>query len=115
MQALIAAAKSGQVDIVYAAAMDRLSRSQADIAPLFEHLRFLGIQIVARAEGPLNVMLIGMKGTMNADALSVISTKTRDAFAIAFRWENPGNLAYDNGTKIEHDGNGERIRGLLER
>jgi len=115
IQALIAAAKSGQVDIIYADAMDRLSRSQADIATLFEQLRFLGIQIVTRTEGPLNTMLIGMKGTMNADALSVISTKTRDALRHRFQMgKNPGGLAYGYRTKIEHDGNGERIRGLVE-
>lgn len=33
--------EDGGIDIVYADAMDRLSRSQADIAMLFERLRFV--------------------------------------------------------------------------
>lgn len=115
MQSLISIAKSGQVDVVYADAMDRLSRSQGDIATLFEQLRFRNVQLVTRAEGPLNALLVGLKGTMNADALTVISTKTRDALRHRFQMgQNPGGIAYGYRTKIEHDVRGERIRGLVE-
>ena len=60
MQTLIALAKSGRIDVVYADAMDRLSRSQGDIASLFELLRFRGVQL-ARDDGSPDrgVLLIG--------------------------------------------------------
>jgi site-specific DNA recombinase len=34
----------GRFDIVFAEALDRVSRDQADVATLFNHLRFAGVQ-----------------------------------------------------------------------
>ncbi len=51
MGALLAAIEAGSIDIVYTDAMDRLSRSQADIAMLFECLRFRDIVLTTRKEG----------------------------------------------------------------
>ncbi|TVV76250.1 recombinase family protein [Sphingomonas solaris] len=78
MQALLQRIKAGDVDVVFADAMDRLSRGQADIAALHERLRFRGIRIITRNEGEISTMLIGMKGTMNAEAVTITSVKTRD-------------------------------------
>ncbi|WP_353443013.1 recombinase family protein [Sphingomonas faeni] len=43
MKALLAVVAAGGVDIFYADAIDRLSRSRADIATLFDYLEFRGI------------------------------------------------------------------------
>lgn len=51
MGALLAAIESGGIDIVYTDAIDRLSRSQVDIAMLFERLRFHDIVLATRREG----------------------------------------------------------------
>lgn len=48
LQALLAAVGTGGVDVVFADAMDRVSRSQADIASLYERLKFRGILLVTR-------------------------------------------------------------------
>lgn len=65
-QALTRAAKAGACDIVLAEALDRLSRNQADTARLFEELTFAGVQIVTLAEGVVNELHVGLKGTMNS-------------------------------------------------
>jgi len=115
MKALLAAVAAGGIDIVYADAMDRLSRSQADIAMLFERLRFRGIILATRKEGRVTPLHIGMMGTINAEQLSATSEKTRDALVRRHAMgKNPGGSAYGYEKRIEHDGNGERIKGLQQ-
>ncbi len=115
MKALLAAVAAGRVDIVYADAMDRLSRSQADIATLFDLLRFRGILLATRKEGVVTPLHIGMIGTINAEQLSATSDKTRDALVRRHAMgKNLGGSAYGDEKRIEHDGNGERIRGLQQ-
>ncbi|KQM67985.1 hypothetical protein ASE75_03710 [Sphingomonas sp. Leaf17] len=115
MKALLAAVEAGGIEIVYADAMDRLSRSQADIAMLFERLRFRGIILATRKEGRVTPLHIGMMGTINAEQLSATSEKTRDALIRRHAMgKNPGGSAYGYEKRIEHDGNGERIRGLQQ-
>jgi site-specific DNA recombinase len=67
MKALLAAVAAGRVDIVYADAMDRLSRSQADIATMFNLLKFRGILLATRKEGVVTPLHIGMISTINAE------------------------------------------------
>ncbi len=115
MKAMLGAVAAGGVDIVYADAMDRLSRSQADIATLFDLLRFRGILLATRKEGIVTPLHIGMIGTINAEQLSATSDKTRDALVRRHAMgKNPGGSAYGYEKRIEHDGNGERIRGLQQ-
>jgi hypothetical protein len=45
-----------------AAILDRLSRSQADIAALYERLQFLGVRIETLADGPVSEIHVGLKG-----------------------------------------------------
>jgi DNA invertase Pin-like site-specific DNA recombinase len=67
MQAMMAACRRGGFDVVYADALDRLSRSQGDVATLYEQLKFRGIRLFTRNEGDITPLHIGLKGTMNAD------------------------------------------------
>ena len=59
-----------------AEALDRVSRDQADVATLFKHLRFAGVQIVTLAEGEISELHVGLKGTMNALFLKDLAVKT---------------------------------------
>ena len=114
-QELLAAVSRGGIDVVYADAMDRLSRSQADIAMLHERLRFRGVLLVTRKEGTVTPMHIGMMGTINAEQLSATSEKTRDALRLRHAMgKNPGGVAYGYEKRIEHDRNGERIKGFQQ-
>ena len=76
IQALMEDAGRRRFDVVLAEAMDRLSRDQEDIAVLYKRLRFAGVSIVTIAEGEINEMHIGLKGTMNALALKDLAQKT---------------------------------------
>jgi site-specific DNA recombinase len=65
-QKLLEEARSGAFDIVVAEALDRLSRDQADTATLYKNLSFWGIRLITLAEGEINELHVGLKGTMNA-------------------------------------------------
>ena len=111
---LMAAVERGGVQVVFADAMDRISRSQGGIATLFERLSFRGVQLVTRKEGVVGRMHIGMMGTMNAEQVSATADKTRDALLQRHSMgRNPGGIAYGYEKRIEHDSAGERIRGLV--
>jgi site-specific DNA recombinase len=77
VQALLQDAQKGTFEIVPAEALDRVSRDQADVATLFKHLQFLGIQLVTLAEGEISELHVGLKGTMNALFLKDLAAKTR--------------------------------------
>jgi DNA invertase Pin-like site-specific DNA recombinase len=77
LQELIADASGGRFDMVLAEAMDRLSRDQEGIAGLFKRLSFAAVRMVTIAEGDINEMHIGLKGTMNALYLKDLGQKTR--------------------------------------
>lgn len=112
---MIAAVAAGGIDVIYADALDRLSRGLADIATFYERLRFQGIHIFTCKEGEVAQIHIGMIGTMNAEQIRATSDKTRDGLTQRHKMgKNPGGVAYGYETKIELDGNGERIRGLLQ-
>jgi site-specific DNA recombinase len=76
-QALMAAARAGEFDVIVAEALDRLSRDQEDVAALFKRLRFAGITIVTLAEGPITSLHVGLKGAMNSIFLEDLANKTR--------------------------------------
>lgn len=70
-------ARERRFDLVLSEALDRLSRNQADIASLYQNLTFAGVGIVTLAEGQVDEMHIGLKGTMNALFLKDLAAKTR--------------------------------------
>ncbi len=70
------AAMKGQVDILVAEALDRLSRDQEHIAGLYKRMSFLGVKIVTKSEGEINELHIGLGGTMSALFLKQLAQKT---------------------------------------
>ncbi|MFD1344556.1 recombinase family protein [Litorisediminicola beolgyonensis] len=77
LQSLIAEVERGGIDVILAEALDRLSRDQADIATLFKQLSFHGVALVTLAEGEINELHVGLKGTMNQLFLKDLAAKTR--------------------------------------
>ncbi|NPD70452.1 recombinase family protein, partial [Acetobacteraceae bacterium] len=75
-QALLAGAREGAFDVVFAESLDRLSRDQEDIAALYKRLSFAGIQVVTLPEGEINELHVGLKGTMNALFIKDLAAKT---------------------------------------
>ncbi|WP_241763194.1 recombinase family protein, partial [Acidiphilium sp. PM] len=112
IQALMEDAGRRRFDVVLAEAMDRLSRDQEDIAALFKRLRFAGVSIVTIAEGEINEMHIGLKGTMNALALKDLAQKThRGLLGRVEAGLSAGGRAYGYDVVRRTDHKGEPIRG----
>jgi site-specific DNA recombinase len=77
IQALINEAGRGAFDLVYAEALDRISRDQEDAAGFFKRMRFADVRIMTLAEGEISELHVGLKGTMNALFLKDLAQKTR--------------------------------------
>ena len=75
-QKLLEDARHGVFEIIVAEGLDRLSRDLADVALLYKHLSYLGIRLVTVAEGLVNELHVGLKGTMNALYLKDLAQKT---------------------------------------
>jgi site-specific DNA recombinase len=104
VQSLLQDAQRGKFDIVLAEALDRDSRDQADVATLFKHLRFAGVQIVTLAEGEISELHVGLKGTMNALFLKDLAAKThRGLRGRVEKGKAGGGLCYGYGSGRTQD------------
>jgi len=112
IQALLQDAQRGRFDIVLAEALDRVSRDQADVATLFKHLRFAGVEIVTLAEGEISELHVGLKGTMNALFLKDLAAKThRGLRGRVEKGKAGGGLCYGYDVVKHTNSEGEPIRG----
>lgn len=69
-------AMRGDIDIIVAEALDRLSRDLEHIASLHKRMTYLGVKIVTKSEGEINELHIGLGGTMSALFLKQLAQKT---------------------------------------
>ena len=76
VQVLLEGARRGLLEVVAAEALDRVSRNQADVAILYKHLCFADVKLVTLAEGKINELHVGLKGTMNTLFLKDLAAKT---------------------------------------
>ena len=115
MQALLAAVKKKQVDLVVAEGLDRLSRSMKDIAAIHETLTNYRVKIYTAHEGIVSELHVGLKGTMNALFLKDLKDKTRRGMTArieaGYAIHPP---AYGYRVKREYDPKGLPIPGLRE-
>ncbi|WP_420026542.1 recombinase family protein [Fuscovulum ytuae] len=77
MLALLDAARARSIDLVFAEALDRISRDQEDVAAIFKRLNHADVKLVTLTEGEINELHVGLKGTMNALFLKDLAEKTR--------------------------------------
>lgn len=59
---MMQAAQARAFEVLVVEALDRLSRDMEDLAGLHKRLTFLGIEIRAVHEGPVNTVLVGLRG-----------------------------------------------------
>ena len=112
IQALLADARTGAFDVVVAEALDRMSRDQADVSALFKHLQFARVMIVTIAEGEVNELHVGLKGTMNALFLKDLAAKThRGLRGRVEKGRSGGGLCYGYDVVTTFDAAGEPVRG----
>jgi site-specific DNA recombinase len=110
-QKMLAGARAGQYDVLVAEALDRLSRDQEDVAALYKQVAFAGIKIVTLAEGEINELHVGLKGTMNALFLKDLALKTHRGLEGRVRQgRSAGGLVYGYGIVRESDVRGEANR-----
>ncbi len=111
-QKLLEDARAGSYDVVVAEALDRLSRDQEHVAALFKQLSFAGVRIVTLAEGEINELHVGLKGTMNALFLKDLAQKTRRGLEGRVRQgRSAGGKAYGYDVVKEYDAEGNPVPG----
>ncbi len=112
IQSLMEDAGKGGFDIVFAEALDRLSRDQEDVAGIFKRLSFAGVKIVTLSEGEISPLHVGLKGTMNALFLKDLADKTRRGLQGRIEaGKSAGGLCYGYNVVKRYDDDGELIRG----
>lgn len=114
LQRLLKDAEGRQVDIIVTESLDRLSRSQADIAALYERLNFYGARIETLADGVVSEIHVGLKGTMAALFLKDLAQKTRRGQVGRVKAGRiPGGRSY--GYDVVHAGDDRGRRMINER
>jgi len=112
IQALVRDARGGRFDLVLAEALDRVSRDQADVATLYKHLQFARVTLVTLAEGEINELHVGLKGTMNALFLKDLAQKThRGQRGRVEKGFSAGPVGYGYRTVRRLSAEGEPVRG----
>ena len=112
IQELISDAMRGKFVVVLAAAMNRLSRDEEDIAVLFKRMAFGGVRIVTLSEGDVTHLHAGLKGTMNALSLKDLADKTRRRLRGRVEdGKSGGGLCFGYDMVKQFASNGEPIRG----
>ena len=110
LQRLLKDAEARQIDVVVTESLDRLSRSQADIAALYERLSFLGLRIETLADGHVSEIHVGLKGTMAALFLKDLAQKTRRGQVGRVKAGRiPGGKSYGYDVVPSGDDRGRRI------
>nr|WP_244295000.1 MULTISPECIES: recombinase family protein [Paracoccus] len=105
-------ARERRFDVVISEALDRLSRNQADIAALYQNLTFAGVAIETLAEGRIDEMHIGLKGTMNALFIKDLAAKTRRGLRGRVEdGKSGGGNSYGYDVVKKFDAHSEPIRG----
>ena len=77
LQRLLERGRRREIDVVLTESLDRISRSQADIAAIFDQLVFNDVKIVTLSEGLVSELHVGIGGTMSALYLKQLAEKTR--------------------------------------
>jgi DNA invertase Pin-like site-specific DNA recombinase len=112
ISSLLMSAFNNRFDRVVCEDLSRISRDQGDVANFFKKMAFVGIELETVAEGIINELHIGLKGTMNALYLKDLSDKTyRGMVASVLRGGVPGGRTYGYENVRDLDPNGEIIRG----
>jgi hypothetical protein len=92
---LMAAAKRREFDVLVVEATDRLSRNQADLPWIFQHLQFHGVKIVTPANGEVSEMQIAFDGISNPGYSKKLAERVKRGHdGIAREGLVAGSLAY---------------------
>ncbi len=112
-QALFEALRRGEIDVIIAEGLDRLSRDQEHSAALYKRACFQETIIFTLAEGEVEDWHVGIKSVMNAAQLTELAMKTRRGLrGRVLAGASAGGLTY--GYDVVH-GAGRRGAGRKDR
>lgn len=112
VQAMMQAATRGEIDVLMAESLDRISRDQEDIAGIFKRLQYAGVRMFTLSEGEITSLHIGFKGTMNALFITDMKDKVkRGQRGRIEAGKNGGGNSYGYDVVHKLDERGEPIRG----
>jgi DNA invertase Pin-like site-specific DNA recombinase len=112
LQALVADARAGRLDVVLAAALDRISRDQEHTAGIWKTLEFAGTKLITLSEDLVSELHVGLRGTMNAMFLKDLAAKTHRGLAGRVEaGKSGGGLCYGYRVVRAIDERGDPIRG----
>jgi len=112
-QKLLQDVRAGQIDIVIAEALDRISRDQEHIAAFFKQLMFAGARLFTLADGEISELHVGLKGTMNALFLKDLAQKTHRGLEGKVRaGMSAGGRAYGYDIERKLEGGTDLVAGL---
>lgn len=107
VQRLVRDASSGKFQVVLAESMSRVSRALADIAHLYQILQFNDVGFYTMAEGEVNLLAVGMKGTYNQVQLSDLALQVHRGQEMFFKrgkLNGGGVYGYDQVREFGSDG-----------
>ena len=114
-QQLVTDGRAGRFGVVLAEALDRLSRDQEHIAGFFKQMRFLRVRVVTVADGDINELHVGLKGTMSALFLKDLAQKTHRGLEGRVRaGRSGGGLSYGYRVRRGFRPDGAPITGELD-
>jgi site-specific DNA recombinase len=114
-QSLLAEIRAGKIDIVLAEALDRLSRDQEHIAGFYKQASFAGARIVTLADGEINELHVGLKGTMSALFLKDLAQKTHRGLEGRVRaGHSGGGISFGYRTVRSFKSDGTPLTGEFE-
>ena len=94
-QQLVADARAGRFQVILAESLDRLSRDLEHVAGFHKQMNFAGVRVVTLAEGEINELHVGLKGTMSALFLKDLALKThRGVEGVVRSGRSGGGLSY---------------------
>ena len=107
--------RAGDLDVLLAESIDRISRDQEDLPWIFKRVRHAGVAIVTLSEGEVGEIHIGLGGTMAALYVKQLGEKTRRGqigrVAIG---RIPGGISYGYRKLVKLDSSGVPETGLRE-
>ena len=92
---LLTAVEEGTIDVVWAEALDRLSRDQADMVQIYRLLQYHNVGLCTHEEGEVSDLHVSLKSVINETFRTSLSQKVRRGkLGAAMRGRVPGRNCY---------------------
>ena len=115
LDTLLLDAKNGRIDIVFAEALDRISRDLEHIHGIHKRLQFWKVRLFTLDHGEVQTIHITIGGYMNSAFIENLRAKTkRGQIGAVHAGRIPGPLCYGYRSANVIDDHGNHLRGLRE-